>query len=242
MIERINTSSRSGKTEIMDDFELQGEALEKTLRDLENINSWLGGNRVTLGGIRKILKDHPKQQKIHIADIGCGNGAMLRKIATWGRAKGYNFQLTGIDANEHAVEIARRNSEAYPEISFKTINIFSPEFQKEKFDIFLCTLTLHHFPTDKIVRLMEDFYGRAKIGVVINDLHRSKAAYYLFQVFCCVFIRNEIARKDGLVSILRSFKRQDLKKLASRLPAQKQEISWKWAFRYRWIIQKNHSL
>lgn len=242
MIERIDTSSRSGKTEIMDDFELQGEALEKTLRDLENINSWLGGNRVSLGGIRKILKNHPKQQKIHIADIGCGNGAMLRKIADWGRAEGYSFQLTGIDANEHAVKIARQASAAYPEISFETINIFSPEFRDVKFDIILCTLTLHHFKTKEIAGLMEDFYSRAKLGVVINDLHRSKAAYYLFQAFCSVFIRNEIARKDGLVSILRSFKKEDLQTLASTIPAHQQEISWKWAFRYRWIIQKNHSL
>ncbi|MFZ0491310.1 MAG: methyltransferase domain-containing protein [Salegentibacter sp.] len=242
MIEKIDTSSRSGKKEIMDDFELQGAELKKTLRDLENINSWLGGNRVTMGGIRKLLKDHPKEKTVHIADIGCGNGAMLRKVATWGRAAGYNLQLTGIDANEHAISFARKSSSTYPEIGFESTNIFSPEFKNAKFDIILCTLTLHHFATEEISGLMEDFYSRARMGVVINDLHRSKAAYYLFQAFCSVFIRNEIARKDGLVSILRSFKKEDLQGLASTIPAHQQEITWKWAFRYRWIIQKNHSL
>lgn len=237
---KINTSKRTSKVEIMDDFELQGDDLERTLRDLDNINKWLGGNRITLKGIKKLLKNHSENVPVHIVDVGCGNGAILREIAEWGRNKSFPLKLTGIDANKHAVSIAERLSEYYPEITFNALNIFDSDFRNKKFDIVLCTLTLHHFKDEEIEEIMTHFYRQARIGVVINDLHRSSHAYVLFKAFCKVFIRNKIAKEDGLTSILRGFKRRDIKRFASQIPSQSQEIKWKWAYRYLWVIEKTN--
>lgn len=235
---KIDTSTRTNKSEIMDDFTLQGNELEKTLNDLDNINKWLGGNKITMQGIKKLLRDHPGDRPVHIVDVGCGNGAILREIATWGRTMPYKLQLTGIDANPHAIQIAERLSEYYPEIHYSSLNIFSDEFRTKQFDIVLCTLTLHHFKDVEIREIMVNFYRQSNIGVVINDLHRSKQAYFLFRAFCRVFIRNKIAREDGLTSVLRGFKRKELKNFAGTIPARKQEIKWKWAYRFLWIIEK----
>ncbi|RKS53105.1 hypothetical protein BC962_1351 [Gillisia mitskevichiae] len=234
----INTSKRSEEAEIMDDFELKGEELEQTLSDLEKINKWLGGNKITLEGIQVLLKDTPEQTTIRIADVGCGSGAVLREIANWGRNQNFNLELIGIDANPYAVEIAQRRSNYYPEIKFEALNIFSETYKEQKYDIVLCTLTLHHFKNEEILELLNTFMHQSKKGVVINDLQRSKTAYILFQAFCKVFINNEIARKDGLTSILRGFKKNDLENLAKEIPSQKHSIKWKWAFRYRWILKK----
>lgn len=233
----INTSRRSEEAEIMDDFELRGEELEQTLNDLEKINKWLGGNKITLDGIQTLLKDTPDNAVITIADVGCGSGAVLREIANWGRTQKFDLELVGIDANTHAIEIAKRRSDYYPEIKFKDLNIFSDAYKAQNFDIVLCTLTLHHFKNEEIIDLLNIFKQQTHIGVIINDLQRSKTAYVLFQAFCKVFIDNEIARKDGLTSILRGFKKKDLKKLSKEVPAQDHSISWKWAFRYQWILK-----
>jgi 2-polyprenyl-3-methyl-5-hydroxy-6-metoxy-1,4-benzoquinol methylase len=234
----IDTSKRTNAVEIMDDFDLKGQELDKTLRDLDNINKWLGGNKITLEGIKNIVQNHSKTKEIHIADVGCGNGAVLREIARWGRKSGYKFKFTGIDANTHAIKIAEEMSLDYPEIDFKSIDIFCREFKNFHCDIILCTLTLHHFKNVQITALLNLFHQQSRLGVVINDLHRSKIAYRLFQAFCAVFINNEIARKDGLISILRGFKREELKGFAAKIPQTYHQISWKWAFRYQWIIQK----
>ncbi|APG59551.1 methyltransferase domain-containing protein [Christiangramia salexigens] len=234
----IDTSKRSRDSEIMDDFHLQGIELRKTLRDLDRINSWLGGNKVTITGIEKLLPAPAQSGIIRIADLGCGNGAILREVARWGRKRGYNFKLTGIDANTHAIEIGRELSTAYPEIEFIDENIFSPQFKKKEFDIYLCTLTLHHFKDDEIIDLMDQLHSQSKLGIVVNDLHRSKLAYVLFKAFCAVFVNNEIARKDGLTSILRGFKKEDFNEYLKNMKAKKQELSWKWAFRYQWIVKK----
>lgn len=235
---RINTSFRTNQAEIMDNFELGGEELEKILKDLENINKWLGGNKVTLNGIKKILRENPEEEEWHIVDVGCGNGAMLREIAQWGRKNNIKLRLTGIDANSHAISIAEKLSENHHNIEFKVKDVFSEDYRQQNFDIVLCTLTLHHFTDPQIVKLLNLFHRQAKYGVLINDLHRSKIAYRLFQAFCAVFINNEIARKDGLTSILRGFKKSDLERFSAKIPACQAEIKWKWAFRYQWIIQK----
>ncbi|CAL66584.1 methyltransferase domain-containing protein [Christiangramia forsetii] len=235
---KIDTSRRTDKSEIMDDFDLQGNELRRTLKDLENINAWLGGNKITINGIEKLLENQSNSRRIRIADIGCGNGAMLRKIAKWGKRKDYNLELIGIDANAHAVEIARELSGDFDNISFEELNIFSDSFKNMNFDIILCTLTLHHFKDKQIVDLLKQLYNQSKLGVVINDLHRNSSAYILFQAFCVVFVNNEIARKDGLTSILRGFKKRDIQNFAKKVAAKNHEISWKWAFRYQWIIKK----
>ncbi len=235
---KLNTKHRLDRREIMDDFDLQGMELKKTLKDLDRINKWLGGNKITLKGLEKIFDKTTHQQPLRILDIGCGNGSLLREVAQFGRKKGIKMKLLGIDANKHAIGIARKNTREFPEISFDALDVFSEKFRNLEADVILCTLTLHHFRDEEIENLLEIFVGVAKQGIVINDLQRSKTAYRLFKAFCAVFIRNDIAKKDGLTSILRAFKKGDLQWYGRNLKVSQQKISWKWAFRYQWVLIK----
>ncbi len=232
----IDTTYRSNKTEIMDDFTMKGELLRDTLDKLGKINKLLGGNSVTLNGIRQLLEGKPKDKTYAIIDLGCGHGDILRLIADFGRKEGYNFQLIGIDANQDAIDYASELSVEYPELSFENKDIFSEDFQNMNYDIALATLFLHHFKTDELEVLLKQLASRAKLGLVINDLHRSEIAYGLFKLLSLV-ISNQIIIDDGLTSILRAFKRKDLENLAQKLNL-KSEIRWKWAFRYQWLIKK----
>ena len=234
----IDTVKRSDQKEIMDDLDMQGKELEKTLLDLDKVNKWLGGNQITVDGLEKLLKDQKVDRILKIIDVGCGNGSILKEVAQWGRKNGIKMELLGIDANSNAMAIARKNLSGFPEVSFKAMDVFSEAFKALEADIILCTLTLHHFSNSEIVRLLHTFSEVTTIGSVINDLQRSKAAYYLFQAFCFVFGIREINRKDGLTSILRSFKKEDLVKYGRDLIVKRQEINYKWAFRYQWILFK----
>ena len=232
----IDTTYRSNKTEIMDDFTMKGELLRDTLDKLGKINKLLGGNSVTLNGIRQLLEGKPKDKTYAIIDLGCGHGDILRLIADFGRKEGYNFQLIGIDANQDAIDYASELSVEYYELSFENKDIFSEDFQNMNYDIALATLFLHHFKTDELEVLLKQLASRAKLGLVINDLHRSEIAYGLFKLLSLV-ISNQMIIDDGLTSILRAFKRKDLENLAQKLNL-KSEIRWKWAFRYQWLIKK----
>ena len=232
----ISTKKRTDKEELMDDFSIGGDLLIDTLDKLENINRWLGGNAMTVKSLKKVLKNHPKEQELTIADIGCGHGDILRDVAKFGRKNGYKMKLIGMDANPTAIAYAKKLSTEFSELSFITEDIFSKEFKERTFDVVLATLFLHHFKEDPLVSFLENTLRQTKIAIVVNDLHRHTLAYYLFMLLS-VFIKNKMIIEDGLTSVLRGFKRKDLVKISQRIQV-KSQISWKWAFRFQWIIQK----
>ncbi|MFD2552413.1 methyltransferase domain-containing protein [Bizionia sediminis] len=232
----INTTYRTNDAEIMDDFSIEGPILHDTLNTLANINKWLGGNAVTLNALKSLLANYPKNRPLTIIDLGCGGGDILRRIAKYGQKEGYTFQLIGVDANKEAVVYAQQLSEAYPNISYVACNILSEQFDALEYDIVLATLFLHHFENEQITKLLTKLTQKAKLGIIINDLHRHAWAYYLFKIVC-IPIKNQMIIDDGLTSILRGFKRKELIAFSKQLNATP-KISWKWAFRYQWIIQK----
>ena len=234
----LNTKYRTDEPEIMDDFAMEGETLRDALDKIAKINQLLGGNKLTLQGVQELLPTTTNAREIVIVDVGCGNGDMLRNLAEFGLKNNYKFRLIGVDANNFTISHAQKLSEKYTNISYICQDIFSESFQELKYDIVLCTLTLHHFKDDEIIRLLNVFYKNAAIGIVINDLQRSAIAYRLFQGLCFVFRLNDMSREDGLISILRGFKKEELVNFSKKLNFSKYKIHWKWAFRYQWIIPK----
>jgi hypothetical protein len=232
----IDTSSRSSAAEMMDDFTIEGSVLRDTLDKLETINRLLGGNSVTLKGLKKILSKTSKTKTITIVDLGCGHGDILRDVAKFGRKNSYKFKLIGIDANNAAIDYAKALSKDYPELSFETIDIFSEDFKKQTYDVVLCTLFLHHFKNNELIPFLKSTVQKASIGVIVNDLHRHKLAYYLFKMIG-LFIKNKMVREDGLTSVLRAFKRNELEAILTKTGVNF-SIQWKWAFRYLWVLKK----
>jgi SAM-dependent methyltransferase len=234
----IDTTYRSQEPEIMDDFNLEGETLRDALDKIADINKLLGGNAITLDGVKKLLKySTGNNYPIRILDVGCGNGDMLRTIADDARKSGLSCELTGMDANAFTISHAQQLSVNYPEINYLCADVFETLKGNEPYDIILCTLTLHHFKDEDILTLLQGFSKHSRLGFVINDLHRSAIAYYLFKALCFVFRLNDMSREDGLISILRGFKKEDLLYYSKQLRLKSDSIKWKWAFRYQWIVK-----
>lgn len=234
----VDTSKRSDAPEIMDNFMMEGEILRDALDKIASINRLLGGNKVTLQGLKHLLKTADAREEIRILDVGCGNGDMLRTLADDAITNGLKFNLVGIDANNFTIGHARQLSAAYPNISYTCADIFEEIQTTEPYHIILCTLTLHHFKDTEIISLLKGFHQKTSLGIVINDLQRSALAYYLFTALCFVFGLNQMSKADGLVSILRGFKRPDLLTYAKAIPVSHFILHWKWAFRYQFIISK----
>ena len=232
------SKSRSTEIEIMDDFNLKGKKMQAVLTDLNTVSSLLGGANITLKGIKKLLIGSPKNKPITIIDVGGGDGEMLRKCARFGKKNRYNFKLIGLDANANIISEAKERSKNYENITFKTFDIFSMH-PFPKGDIILCNLFLHHFKNAEIVTILKKVKQSSNIGVVVNDLQRSELAFNLFKAFGWVFLKTKIAKHDGLVSVARGFKREELEHFSEKINNQQSLILWKWAFRYQWILKNN---
>ena len=233
----VDFSQRSSEIEIMDTFTGTTDQMEFILKDINRVNRFLGGYQITLDAVFQMISEESKKSYT-ILDMGCAEGTMLRKLAMEARKRKIDLKLIGIDMNAQGLELARRYSQDFPEINFIQGDILQTDFSKMEIDLVMTTLTLHHFSNAGVLQFVDRFAQLASLGVVINDLHRSPLAYYLFKAFSFFFIRTAIAKKDGLLSIRRAFKKKELQAYAAQLPDVSHRIKWKWAFRYVWILKK----
>ncbi|MFC2188541.1 methyltransferase domain-containing protein [Fulvivirgaceae bacterium LMO-SS25] len=235
-------SQRSYQAEIMDDLEAGGEDLLQALRELETINTWLGGHDLTIKGLNKIIAKHPQKKDWVIVDAGCGRGDSLLHIAKWCRAEKLKIQLIGIDANSHIIEEAEKHCRAWPEISFIVLDVFSAEMAKLKADITCCTLFTHHFTKDQLIQLYKQFHQISEIAFLINDLQRHPLAYYSINLLTSLFSKSKMVKNDARLSVLRSFHKNELQELMEKAAIKKFSIKWKWAFRWEVIAWSNGSI
>lgn len=233
----IDLRARHEGKEIMDDFKGSPAELQDLFDDINGVNRILGGNQITVNAVFSLMQEYPKESYT-ILDMGCGDGNMLRNLALEARKRKIDLKLIGVDLSSDTLQIARKKSVTFPEISYAEKNILTTDFSKFKCDIVITTLTMHHFENDVILAFAHQFTRLASCGVVINDLQRSIWAYYLFQIFGLIFIKTKVAKIDGLISISKGFKKSELQLLTKELLHVSHEIKWKWAFRYVWIMRK----
>ena len=229
-------SHRASETERMDDLQVSGSDLEQALRELETINYLLGGNHVTLTAVDRLLRTTPYNGELHIADLGCGSGDMLKLIRKRMDKLKRKVKLTGIDANPNVVRFAQANTPDVFDIGFKAIDIFSKEFRDLKFDIVTGSLFFHHFSSDQLSRFFRQLRDQVSLGFVINDIHRHWFSYYSIKWLTALFSRSPMVRNDASVSVARAFKRSELSEILRRADINVYVIRWCWAFRWQVIV------
>lgn len=228
---------RATERELMDDPAISPLDLKEALFDISKTNRMLGGNTITLKAVKSLFREHPSKKNWTIVDVGCGDGEMLRLIASYFASEPIVLELIGVDLSVQSIEMGRIMSQSYENITFVEKDIVTIEPESFNCDIIICTLTLHHFLDQEILVFMKQFVKLAQVAIVINDLQRSKIAYHLFRLFSRIFIKSHVAKNDGLVSIASGFKKNELKKVAQQLKLKHSKITWKWAFRYLWLIK-----
>lgn len=229
-------SNRSQAIEIMDDLTCSGEVVNQTLRELDTINHLLGGNNVTLNGVKELLKNEKASDTICIADLGCGSGDMLKRIARQHKTSVFKFNLTGIDANPNIIAFAKSHS-SHSEIQFEAMDIFSDEFRLKKFDIVLATLFFHHFSAEQLVGFFCQLKNQTRIGIVINDIHRHSFAYYSIKLLTQLFSKSSMVKFDAPLSVRRAFRKKELVDILAKAKIKNYSLRWMWAFRWQIIIK-----
>src|SRR5688572_231689 len=102
----ISLRHRAEQPELMDDLFCHGEVVDQTLRELDTINRFLGGNAVSVDGIDRLLEGRSGNRKLTAADVGCGSGDLVKQMLRWSRTKGLDLRVTGFDANPHIIQFA----------------------------------------------------------------------------------------------------------------------------------------
>lgn len=195
-------AARAVLTELID--ESTGyEEFRDCMHDLERVNRTLLAYRPTLRWLQQF-----SAPQLHIVDVGCGAGDMLRRIEKWARDRLLTVQLTGIDVNPYAKRAAREFTVPSSRIQWVTGDAFSYR-PTRPVDIVISSLFTHHLSDADIVRFMQWMEQTAVRGWFINDLARSRRSYRLFKLLARLMRWHPFVQHDGPVSIRRSFTPED---------------------------------
>jgi len=131
---------------------------------------------------------------------------------------------------------AAAKSRAYPEISYRQLDIFGPEFAAQSYDVLTASLFCHHFTDDELVLLLRRWQQQAGVAVIINDLHRHWLAYHSIRLLTKLFGGSRLVQHDAPLSVARAFSRADWRRLLAAADIPAYSLRWCWAFRWQVVL------
>ena len=231
----INFSQRSLAKELLDADDVPFADIKQNMKELNVVNARLGGHKITIEGIRKLLAKN-KDKEITICEIGTGGGDNLSAIAEWCLKNNIKAGFIGIDIKEECIDFAKQQFPGLP------VTWIVSDFKKVAFPqrptIIFSSLFCHHFADDEIVSMLGWMHKNCSVGFFINDLQRHPVAYHLIKRLTRIFSQSYLVKNDAPVSVTRGFKKHEWNALFQRAGLANYSIGWRWAFRYLIISYK----
>ena len=219
----------------MDEPEVDERELVGAFDELAIINRTLNGYAPSIEGIRELLL--PDTREFTLLDVGTGGGDLVQRVHDWAAARGIEAHILGIDVSAPTIAYARRRCDGVACLDFEVADLLDLA-DTRSFDIVHCALALHHFEEKTAVAALKKMFSLSRWGVVVNDLHRHRLAYYAIYLLTRLFSQSRLIRHDAPLSVLRAFRRADFEHLAREASLPKPSIRWHWAFRWRVLFRK----
>ena len=227
----VNLTQRSSLKELLDSDDIPFDDIKQNMKELNTINTLLGGHAITVAGVKEILKRLQGNKVITICEIGCGGGDNLRAINSWCIKNKMPVQFIGIDIKKECIDFAKSQC-AYLDVIWIQRDFTAVSFGIMKPDIIFSSLFCHHFSNNNLVNMLRWMKLNCSKGFFINDLHRHPLAYYLIRWLTKLFSSSYLVKNDAPLSVARSFTRKEWQKLFDLTGIKNYTIQWKWAFRY----------
>src|SRR5439155_328514 len=123
--------------------------------------------------VRRVAAAAPHERTLCVVDVGGGDGAFARRVASWARRAGRRVRVLVVEDDEATARLATAECAAYPEIVVLRADATALPLAAGAADVVHAALTLHHLePADAVAALSE--MGRACRGPPgVNDLART---------------------------------------------------------------------
>jgi 2-polyprenyl-3-methyl-5-hydroxy-6-metoxy-1,4-benzoquinol methylase len=233
----LNLAKRSYTKELLDNDNIPFEDIKQNMKELNKINTYLGGHHITIAGLKKIINHKTNNQPITICEIGCGGGDNLKAIETWCKKNSIVATFIGIDLKATCIAFAK---EQYPLMNAVWIvsDYRSVNFANYKPDIIFSSLFCHHFTEEELQFMLLWMRQHSLKGFFINDLHRHPLAYYSIKLITTLFSKSYLVKNDAPLSVARGFTKNEWTNILTNAALTSFSINWKWAFRHLIICNK----
>jgi 2-polyprenyl-3-methyl-5-hydroxy-6-metoxy-1,4-benzoquinol methylase len=231
----VDFNKRSYQKELLDRNDIPFEDIRRNMKELDIINTYLGGHGITISGLKKLIGS---KKQITICEIGCGGGDNLKAISNWCKKNNITVKLIGVDINSDCIAVAKDtlslcNSELI------VADYRSLSWQEQQPDIIFSSLFCHHFTETELQWMLTWMQRNASLGFFINDLHRHPLAYYSIKLITRLFSKSYLVKNDAPLSVQRGFSKAEWQTLLTQTGIKNVIIGWKWAFRWLIVVKLN---
>lgn len=197
----MTLAARAIAEELMDADDLDAATYAAVVGDLAKVNVVTMAARPTLAFLGRTLAD---RQSFRLLDVGFGDGDMLRRIARWAARRRIKADLVGVDLNPRSLPAATAHTPADLPIRYVTGDYADQAGQG--WDVIVSSLVAHHMTRDQLIAFLRFMEAEARLGWLVNDLHRHGFAHAAFPLLARAMGWHHIVRLDGTLSIARSYR------------------------------------
>ncbi len=207
--------TRCRQPELMDDPAIDAESHRQALDGLARLNVFSRSSSLLWPHIRR-LSNRLENRPIRLLDIACGGGDVA--IGLWRKAERskLELQITGCDISDTAIQHATaRANAASAQIQFLRLDVLNDDIPTT-YDIVTCSLFLHHLDEADANRLLQRMAGAAEHMLLINDLMRTKLAWWGAFLLGRLVTRSNVVHTDGPLSVQAAFTAEEALDLAKQ--------------------------
>src|SRR5580698_6102156 len=148
-------TARATLTELMDE-PCSYEDLRDCLHDLAAVNRLTRASGATVNWLSQFVAEARPRRPLHVVDVGCGGGDMLRHIEQWAAEKKIAMLLTGIDCNTNVIRAAREFTPAESSIEWieGTVESLLTGSTAQTIDIVISSLFAHHLSDESVISFL----------------------------------------------------------------------------------------
>ena len=181
------------------------EEMAGCLDTITRLNGLFGGRWLTLRHVRDLVAALPSDRPVTVLDVGAGAADIPLALVRWARRAGRRIRVLALDHEGVTLRYARAHVAGYPEITLLRGDALALPVRAGSVDVVISALTLHHLAPEEAVRYLAEIDAAARIGWVVNDLVRGRAAHGLVWLLTRLLSRSRMARHDGPMSVLRAY-------------------------------------
>ena len=188
--------------------------LARCLRDIARLNR-IGPILTLLSSVAPFFARHAGAEPLTVLDVGTGAADIPAALVRWARARGRPVRVLALDVQPVVLECAAGTVRECPEIRLVGGEAGRPPVRPDGVDLAICSLMLHHLPEDGVVALLRTMASVARLGFVVSDLRRTRAAWVAAWLLTRVTSRSQLTRHDGPLSVERAYTRPELARLSA---------------------------
>jgi 2-polyprenyl-3-methyl-5-hydroxy-6-metoxy-1,4-benzoquinol methylase len=211
LIETGALRRRAAGGERMDDPGADPAELARSLADLRAVNRWLGGTRVLLRHLDSLFAGSDAAPR-RILDVATGSADIPLSIVRHARARGHAAEVVATDFHPATLALARAHTAHEPAVRVEPADALHLPYADGSFDAAIICTALHHFDArGDVVRVLRELHRVSRLGIVVSDLRRSRAALLGARMLAATVWRTHpLTRHDGPLSVRRAFTPSEL--------------------------------